>query len=95
MMCAGYQNGGRDACQGDSGGPMQFEGQTGSMEVIGVVSWGRGMLIYDYFLIFFSSSFRREWSFFALFLELFTAILWKFTVLQDVHDQNYPAFIHV
>lgn len=43
MMCAGYSEGGKDACQGDSGGPMHFEGQTGSMEVIGVVSWGRGM----------------------------------------------------
>lgn len=42
MMCAGYPDGGKDACQGDSGGPMHFEGQTGSMEVIGVVSWGRG-----------------------------------------------------
>ena len=28
--------------QGDSGGPMQMEGATGSMELIGVVSWGRG-----------------------------------------------------
>lgn len=42
MMCAGLKEGGRDACQGDSGGPMHFEGKTGSMEVIGVVSWGRG-----------------------------------------------------
>lgn len=42
MMCAGYHNGDKDACQGDSGGPMAMEGATGSMEVIGVVSWGRG-----------------------------------------------------
>lgn len=42
MFCAGYQDGGKDACQGDSGGPMHYEGETGSMEVIGVVSWGRG-----------------------------------------------------
>lgn len=42
MMCAGYQEGEKDACQGDSGGPMHYEGDTGSMEVIGVVSWGRG-----------------------------------------------------
>lgn len=27
---------------GDSGGPMHYEGKTGSIEVIGVVSWGRG-----------------------------------------------------
>lgn len=28
--------------QGDSGGPMHYEGETGQIEVIGVVSWGRG-----------------------------------------------------
>lgn len=28
--------------QGDSGGPMHKEGPTGSMDIIGVVSWGRG-----------------------------------------------------
>lgn len=63
MMCAGYPDGGKDACQGDSGGPMHFEGQTGSMEVIGVVSWGRGkglkfiffhLLVLDYFLGIYS-----------------------------------------
>lgn len=43
MMCAGYPLGGKDACQGDSGGPMTYEGESGSMEIIGVVSWGRGM----------------------------------------------------
>lgn len=30
------------SCQGDSGGPMVTEGPTGSMEIVGVVSWGRG-----------------------------------------------------
>ncbi|XP_001237553.4 transmembrane protease serine 9 [Anopheles gambiae] len=42
MMCAGYHDGQKDACQGDSGGPMHKMGLFGSMEVIGVVSWGRG-----------------------------------------------------
>ncbi|XP_058466491.1 trypsin 3A1-like [Malaya genurostris] len=42
MMCAGYHDGKKDACQGDSGGPMHKMGNAGSMEVIGVVSWGRG-----------------------------------------------------
>lgn len=42
MLCAGFHDGKKDACQGDSGGPMHMEGVTGSMEIIGLVSWGRG-----------------------------------------------------
>ncbi|XP_046998024.1 trypsin-7-like [Schistocerca americana] len=42
MICAGYPQGKRDACQGDSGGPLHVDNKNGSMEVIGIVSWGRG-----------------------------------------------------
>lgn len=44
FRCAGYPEGKKDACQGDSGGPMVVEDDGGSMMLIGVVSWGRGML---------------------------------------------------
>ncbi|MFE0250097.1 serine protease [Streptomyces sp. NPDC059010] len=37
MVCAGEQQGGRDACQGDSGGPLVAQGK-----LIGLVSWGTG-----------------------------------------------------
>ncbi|MDF3144042.1 MULTISPECIES: serine protease [unclassified Streptomyces] len=37
MVCAGEQEGGRDACQGDSGGPLVAQGK-----LIGLVSWGSG-----------------------------------------------------
>lgn len=37
MVCAGEQDGGKDACQGDSGGPLVVEGR-----LVGLVSWGAG-----------------------------------------------------
>nr|XP_006821214.1 PREDICTED: limulus clotting factor C-like [Saccoglossus kowalevskii] len=42
MLCAGYEEGGRDACRGDSGGPLLFEDpNTLQYFVYGLVSWGR------------------------------------------------------
>ncbi|XP_067000659.2 trypsin-1 [Anabrus simplex] len=37
MLCAGYEEGKKDACQGDSGGPLAADGK-----LIGVVSFGEG-----------------------------------------------------
>ncbi|XP_018324128.1 trypsin-7-like [Agrilus planipennis] len=36
MLCAGYDEGGKDACTGDSGGPMVVNNT-----LIGIISWGR------------------------------------------------------
>ena len=46
MVCAGEQDGARDACQGDSGGPL-FIDQSGKPVQIGIVSWGEGPLDAD------------------------------------------------
>ncbi|GAA2749033.1 MULTISPECIES: S1 family peptidase [Kitasatospora] len=37
MVCAGAEQGGKDACQGDSGGPLVVAGR-----LAGLVSWGTG-----------------------------------------------------
>ncbi|XP_059829857.1 serine protease 52-like [Hypanus sabinus] len=43
MVCAGFEEGGRDACQGDSGGPLMCQGPDSESWIqIGIVSWGAG-----------------------------------------------------
>ncbi|CAK7304804.1 PRSS21 [Vulpes lagopus] len=41
MICAGSEDGSRDACRGDSGGPLACE-KRGLWIQVGIVSWGSG-----------------------------------------------------
>ncbi|XP_020278718.1 trypsin 3A1-like [Pseudomyrmex gracilis] len=42
MFCSGFLQGEFDACFGDSGGPLLVKGVHGQLDVIGLVSFGRG-----------------------------------------------------
>jgi hypothetical protein len=47
MMCAGYDQGGKDSCSGDSGGPLMVDTRRGRDGApawlhVGIVSWGFG-----------------------------------------------------
>jgi len=41
MLCAGFEEGGKDSCQGDSGGPL-IKGDGNSYVQVGITSWGNG-----------------------------------------------------
>jgi secreted trypsin-like serine protease len=40
-ICAGYDEGGKDACQSDSGGPLFYEDET-AIHLVGLTSYGNG-----------------------------------------------------
>merc|ERR1712013_381709 len=60
MICAGLPDGGKDSCQGDSGGPF-IAGESGSEELIGIVSWGIGCARKGYPGVYTEVSYFVDW----------------------------------
>merc|ERR1712117_890923 len=61
MICAGTEEGGKDACQGDSGGALFVKGQDGRWVIPGIVSWGRGCGDPEHPGVYTSVARFREW----------------------------------
>ena len=62
MLCAGYQQGGKDSCQGDSGGPLMVPDQAGTGWVqAGIVSWGYDCAQAGYYGVYTRVSRFRTW----------------------------------
>ncbi|XP_067003044.2 trypsin-1 [Anabrus simplex] len=56
MICAAYEEDGKDSCQGDNGGPLMVQGK-----VQGLVSWAIGCGRADYPHVYTRVAFFRDW----------------------------------
>ena len=60
MLCAGYDEGGKDACIGDSGGPLVVSGDGGAV-LVGIVSFGEECALPEYFGVYTRVTSYLEW----------------------------------
>jgi secreted trypsin-like serine protease len=60
QICAGLAAGGKDSCQGDSGGPL-IAPYNGSIYSIGVVSYGKGCALANYYGVYSETAAMVSW----------------------------------
>jgi serine protease len=60
QICAGLAAGGKDSCQGDSGGPL-IAPYNGSIYSIGVVSYGKGCALANYYGVYSETASMVAW----------------------------------
>ncbi len=60
QICAGLAAGGKDSCQGDSGGPL-VASYNGSIYSIGVVSYGKGCALANYYGVYSETVAMVDW----------------------------------
>ncbi len=61
MICAGFEDGGKDTCQNDSGGPLVVRDGAGNWRQAGVVSWGFECARPDAYGVYARVSNYEEW----------------------------------
>jgi secreted trypsin-like serine protease len=61
MFCAGFKEGGKDACHGDSGGPLVYLGDDGNFVQGGIVAWGKGCALENYYGVYTNLAHFYNW----------------------------------
>jgi secreted trypsin-like serine protease len=61
MLCAGFDQGGKDTCSGDSGGPLTLPVNGRFQVLMGITSWGFGCAYPDLFGVYTRVSRFRSW----------------------------------